>query len=180
MVLKKLARLCARQGMLLLCDRADGTQWAGTSAALYALNGLPTLGLGSLCVMLDIPPEKAAEMITRHMSFPEAYETEESAAARQLFFDMDDSICYHGANMLPCGDEEELFFIDPEILKPLSDCEALRLHARSRGKTPYIVAYDGLFPVAVLMPRKMGSELTDWLISSAKLAAETREKYKWA
>lgn len=62
MIIKKLASLCKASKELRLYDTPGMAQWAGDAAAAYELSGIPAMGPGGLCAVMDIPPDKAADM----------------------------------------------------------------------------------------------------------------------
>lgn len=178
MILKKIAALCKSSKEVLLLDQEDGTQWVGTGVALYALDEMPTLGERSICTVLDIPPEKAGEMNVQRKEFPETYSTEETEVGeRALQFDMDNFITFEGRTMLPCFFGEEILFIQPKYLGPLEDSEMLALSVRRAANGErYIVAHDGLFLTAILMPIEPRKRALDWMERLYRLSTGKAEE----
>lgn len=55
MIIKKLASLCKESKELRLYATPGMAQWAGDAAAAYELSGIPAMGPGGLCAVMDIP-----------------------------------------------------------------------------------------------------------------------------
>lgn len=152
--------------MLRLMDDKSG-QWIGTPMALYLLPGnLPKLNEGAACALLDIPQKKAADMEIRSGDMPEVYDTDDSeTAGRTLIWDTDKRIILGGADLLPCSTSSgEVYFVREQYIQPIVDCEGLQLVLKETEEdVPYIVAKEGMFTVALLMPYDIGVDGRGWI-----------------
>lgn len=173
MIIKKLAPLCKGAKKLCLYDTPGGPQWAGDGNAVYELSGLPALGESGLCAVMDIPPDKAADMDIRRQDWPRDYCLDGAAQEIPLDFDTGAYIAHEGIKLMPCTDGSALAFIQPKYLGPLTDAESLTLALRhTPGGQAYIVAKAGLFVVGVIMPATLDKNTLVWLGETYGLACE--------
>lgn len=167
MKLKALASLCSEAKTLALFDAADGSQWAGTDAALWKLpENLGRLTTDALCAIFDISAEKAAKMDIRHEQLPGVLDTDDqSPNERKLLYWLGRRLILDGDDMLPTkAPDGEIFCLKTRWLKPGSDAEQPGLSLRhTADEIPYIVHKDGLFVTGILYPRAPEPEQVTWL-----------------
>lgn len=180
MVIKKISALCKSAKQIVLLDSDSGRQWAGDGNAFYELIGMPTLGERSICVVMDIPPDKAAGMIIRRDHFPAGYNTDEDDdTGRYMAYNMDNGIKFEGLELMPVSDGIEMYVIQPKYLAPLADLAAVTLEARTSPKgDTYIVAKDGMFVVAIIMPEEANTRTTQWIGDTHYLAVKAVRRAK--
>lgn len=173
MIIKKLAGLCKASKTLLLFDTPGGEQWAGDGSAFYELSGIPAMGPNGLCAVMDITPEKAADMRIERAEWPLVYCLDGVAEETPLDYNPEAYIVYDGWKLMPCTDGSRLAFIQTKYLSPLADAETITLALRqTKGGEPYIVAKAGLFVVGVIMPTTIGREKLIWMGEIYGLACE--------
>lgn len=164
MIIKKLAPLCKAAKRIYLFDTPGGPQWAGDGSAFYELTGLPTVGESGLCAVMDIPPDKAAEMQIVRKDWPKELCLDGMSQEMPLDYDLDEYISYSGLKLMPCTDGSELEFIQPKYLNPLADAEGISLALRhAKSGQDYIVAKAGLFVVGVIAPCSLNRDTLSWL-----------------
>ena len=167
MNLNALGKLCTEAKALYLYDAADGTQWAGTSAAIWQLpKQLGRITADMLCAIWDISPEKTALMSITEGDFPEAYDTDPySAGEKDMLWWIRRRLVLDGDDLLPLrAPNGEIYTIKTKYIKPGKDAEqpALCLRQTAEG-APYIVCKDGMWVTAVIMPRQPSPEQVTWL-----------------
>ena len=166
MKIKALAALCTRAKQIVLLD--DGArQWVGDGSAAYLLPPLLLrLNTGALTAIFDISTEKAADMIIRMAEMSKSYDTEDdSGGEEELQWDENSRIIHGGRDLVPLKTPDgKVYTIQAKYLRPLTDCEGLRLTLRRHpGGRPYITAKDGMFLVAIIEPIQGREELNSWL-----------------
>lgn len=170
MKLKVLAGLINRAKELLLLTPEDGgPQWAGDGRALYCLEGLPAMSCMELLRMMDIPEAKAAEIDAKAQSFPaklspyiRGLDTKEGL---KEIIPSDETFTYKGVTLCPfyTRDSAACLF-QSKYLKPLENADRLSFWLARPGMARFVIAYDGLFPVALLFPFADGKgEILDYL-----------------
>lgn len=166
MKIKALAGVVTKAKQLVLYDDADG-QWAGDGMAAYLLpTVLGKLSTSALIAVLDIPTDKAADMLIRSIPMPEAYDTDDDGDDEcDCDFDESCRVIYNGRDMIPLRVAGgKVYLIQSKYLKPITDAEGLRLTLRrTEGGQPYIAAKDGMFITAIIMPLAPKDGLSDWL-----------------
>ena len=183
MKIKAVAALCSKVKQIMLYHEA-GRQWAGDGMSAYLLpEAMGTLSTGALTAIFDIPTEKAADMLIRDTHMPTVYDTEdEGEEEEELRFDLASSITYNGTEFLPLMTQDgRIYFIKIKYLRPITDCEGLRMSLRrTDGGRPYIAAKDGMFLVAIIMPLLPKDYMREWLCDLHQGAekTESREKVK--
>lgn len=176
MIIKRIAALCKAAKNIILLDCDDGTQWVGNGRGFYQLVGMPELGEQSICAVMDIPPEKAAEMKITRNKMPEAYDPEKAGGVSgYLEFDDGNCVTFMGKTLMPVKNREGIRFIQPKYLKPLGDLDNITLESGSRR---FLIANDGMFPVAVILVEPVPGQLVSWLaeVSMAARAEELENK----
>lgn len=158
MKIKSLAGLINKsKKLVLLDDENSGTQWAGDGVALYALSGLPKMNCMECFRMLDIPDAKAADIDTRAQLMPDKWAPytqplDERQGLREIL-PTDETFTYQGYVLHPFSTRDgATYLIQTKYLKPFENADRISFWLASPGAARFIVAYDGLFPVAILLP----------------------------
>lgn len=173
MIIKRIAALCKAAKNIILMDCDDGTQWVGDGKGFYQLVGMPELGEQSICAVMDIPLEKAAEMKITRQKMPEYYNPEKAAGmSGYLEFDGGNCITFMGKTLMPVKNRDGIRFIQPKYLKPLGDIDNITLESGTGGR--FLIANDGMFPVAVILVEQVAGEVVSWL-TEVSMAARTEE-----
>lgn len=176
MIIKRIAALCKAAKNIILMDCDDGTQWVGDGRSFYQLVGMPELGEQSICAVMDIPLEKAAEMKITRQKMPEYYNPEKAAGVSgYLEYDGGNCITFMAKTLMPVKNRDGIRFIQPKYLKPLGDIDNISLESGAGGR--FLIANDGMFPVAVILVEQVAGEVVSWL-TEVSMAARTEELEK--
>ena len=178
MIIKRIAALCKAAKNIILLDCDDGTQWVGDGKGFYQLVGMPELGEQSICAVMDIPQEKAAEMEITRREMPEYYNPEKEGGmglGEYLEFDDGNCITFMGNTLMPVKNRDGIRFIQPKYLKPLGDLDNITLENGAGGR--FLIANDGMFPVGVILVEPVGGKIVSWL-AEVSTAARTEELEK--
>ena len=169
MIIKRIAALCKAVKNIILLDCDDGTQWVGDGRGFYQLVGMPELGEQSICAVMDIPPEKAAEMEITRKKMPEAYDPEKAGGVSgYLEFDDGNCVTFFGRTLMPVKNRE-----GPKYLKPLGDLDNITLESGGRR---FLIANDGMFPVGIILVEPVPDLLVSWL---AEVSTAARDEEQW-
>lgn len=158
MKIKSLAGLINQSKKLVLLDtEKSSTQWAGDGVALYSLSGLPKMSCMECLRMMDIPDIKAAGIDARLQLMPDKWATYTLPLADtqglQEILPTDETFTYQGYVLHPFSTRDgATYLIQTKYLKPLENADRLSFWLAKPGSFRFIVAYDGLFPVAMLPP----------------------------
>lgn len=174
------AFLARRKNMVLLDD--GGKQWIGDGSNFYLLpEDLGRIDGKIACAIFDIEKEKAANWKIIRRDFPEGYDTSDTAYEDMLDYDLSCRILFNGQELLPAGAKGKTYLIPVKAMKPLS-ADVPNLAVRHHpGGAPYLVAKDGMFTEAIIMPVVTKPEMTGWLtdlcngIASAHLYGKVDE-----
>lgn len=158
MKLKVLAGLINRaKELILLTPENGGPQWAGDGRALYCLEGLPAMSCMELLRMMDIPEAKAAEIDAKAQSFPAKLAPYirglDTKQGLKEIFPSDETFTYKGVTLCPFYTRDSTAYLfQSKYLKPLENADRLSFWLARPGMARFVIAYDGLFPVALLFP----------------------------
>lgn len=158
MKIKSLAGLINQSKKLALLDtEKSSTQWAGDGAALYSLSGLPKMSCMECLRMMDIPDIKAAGIDARLQLMPDKWAPYtlplDNTQGLQEILPTDETFTYQGYVLHPFSTRDgATYLIQTKYLKPLENADRLSFWLAKPGSFRFIVAYDGLFPVAMLLP----------------------------
>ncbi len=185
MKIKKLAAQISRTKQMYLLTDAGGKQWAGTSSAIYLLPGnLPRLDTELLTLILDIPPNKAADYYIEEKNISPDLPTRDGDSGEQaLLYDLNCTVIYDGVELLPLNTTNgTMYFIPVKYLAPIEDAESPTLYMRHSGTSPVIAAKDGLFLTALFRPQEHKPSFVPWLAelyTGTKSAADVAEVKKF-
>lgn len=167
MKIKAVGSLCTRAKQIVLFNEDSGKQWVGDGYAAFLLPPLSVrLSAGALTTIFDIGTEKAADMFIREKEMPKVYDTEDDGEdEEELQWDENSRIIHGGRDLVPLKTPDgKVYTIQAKYLKPVMDCEGLRLTLRRHpGGRPYITAKDGMFLVAIIEPIDGREGLSSWL-----------------
>lgn len=151
MKIKKAIELCKSRKQLVIYDEhtKDGglRQWCSDGAASYLMLGAPYLDKDTISPLYDISDKvviSQGEMI--------GYDTSDYCSDDEVVVPLPVSIIHYGKTLQPLIGKSGAVWINAQYLLPLADDKGLRLVVRSKGKTPFVVAMDGLFAEAIIMP----------------------------
>ena len=165
MKIKAIAAVCKKAKSIILYD-GDEHQWVGDGNSAYALpESLEGANEKTMCAIFDIPVEKTEDYLSRRSSWPEVYsEADEHTGEADLTFDTDMLVKFLGKDLLPCEADGRVYFVQAKYIKPIEDCDGLRLTLRRTPEgTVYIAAKDGMFLQAVLVPYRPEPVMVSWL-----------------
>ena len=165
MKLKEIGAICKRAKSIIVYDEED-RQWAGDGGAMYILpENIGSMTPGTLCVIFDIPTDKAADFYTKQQGWPAPFDSGDDSEEDELIFDTDQRMLIYGRDLLPLrAPDGTVYFIQSRYLKPVNDSENLRLTLRFTAEgTPYFAVKDGMFLAAIIMPVKLLPGTTAWL-----------------
>lgn len=159
-------------------EEAPGPQWAGDGYAVYSLAGLPKMTCSQVLKAMDIPDAKAAEINTEAKTLPPyllPYMRELGGTeGMQEIIPADETFSYKGYILCPFTTRANAsYLVQTKYMKPLDNGDRLSYWLASDRQRRFIVAYDGLFPAAVLWP----VEDTKGNICTYISALATRLKY---
>jgi len=177
MKIKAVAALCSKVKQIVIQDQRT-RQWIGDGAAAYVLpDNFPELDEASVCTMFDIETEKAANYYIRRESLSGFSTVDNDDEEEWLDYSENRRLLIDGKDLLPVTMSQcKTFFIQTKYLKPLADTEQLQLFLRGGGTDrPYIVAKDGMFVVAIIMPAALKASARTWLGSVHERAAQIAE-----
>ncbi len=158
MKIKSLAGLINKSKKLVLLDiENSGTQWAGDGVALYSLSGLPKMNCMECFRMMDIPEAKSADIDTRAQIMPDKWAPYtlplDDTQGLQEILPTDEIFSYKGYALHPFSTRDgATYLIQTKYLKPLENADGLSFWLAKPGSFRFVVAYDGLFPAALLPP----------------------------
>ena len=132
-------------------------QWAGDGSALYSLAGLPKMTTAHILRTMDIPDNKAADIDAQAKPLPATFlpylrELNDTTGMREII-PGGETFTYKGYELCPFTTRDNSsYLIQTKYIKPLDNIDKLSFWLAATGAARFIVAYDGLFPVAILLP----------------------------
>lgn len=177
MKIKAVAGLCARVKQIVIHDQGV-RQWIGDGMAAYQLpDNFPEINESSACMLFNIETDKAADYYIRRRELPGFNVADDDDGEEYLEYDTDRRLIVDGKDLLPVSmPHRKTYFIQTKYLKPLKDAEQLQLFLRDAASdTPYIVAKDGMFVVAVIMPTRIKASARLWLGTVHGQAAQVQD-----
>lgn len=160
MKIKSLAGLINKSKTLVLYspdEEHSAPQWAGDGSALYSLAGLPKMTTAHILRAMDVPDNKAADIDAQAKPLPTAFlpymrELSDTTGMREII-PGDETFTYKGYVLCPFTTRDNAcYLIQTKYIKPLDNIDKLSFWLASPSAARFIVAYDGLFPVAILLP----------------------------
>lgn len=152
MKIRKIKKAVFKANALVIVDAGNTTQWVGTAAALYSLDGLPQMNESQICRLLDINTDKAATLdsISRYSEYGiGAYDADDNSPTVK---DMDDEFTINDSTFAVVTDENgRTMFFDPDLIAPVQDADLFKLTPDDK-----LLAFEGLFLVAIICPVKPG------------------------
>lgn len=157
MVIKKIAGLCKRSGLLNLYGYDEGEQWIGNGYALYSLYGAPLLNGDTAIFVLDLTEKDMEKLVVNEYDeLPPGLDFRDVTENDSVTFVPGRKISSGGQELLAVGlNTGETYLFDPDYLEPLKDIrEGLEWYARiSETGTPYLLAASGWVPRAAILPK---------------------------
>ena len=177
MKIKAVGAICGKVKQIVINDQGS-RQWIGDGMAAYALpDNFPEINESSACMLFDIETDKAADYYIRRQALAGFNVADDDDGEEHLDYDTDRRLIVDGKDLLPVSmPHRKTFFIQTRYLKPLKDAEQLQLFLRDAGtESPYIVAKDGMFVVAVIVPTPLKASARLWLGAIHGNAAQIRD-----
>ncbi len=137
-----------------------------------------------MTLILDIPPNKAAEYYIEEKNISPDLPTRDGDSGEQaLLYDLNCTVIYDGVELLPLNTTNgTMYFIPVKYLAPIEDAENPALYMRHSGTSPVIAAKDGLFLTALFRPQEHKPSFVPWLAelyTGTKAAADVAEVKKF-
>lgn len=164
MKIKTVAALCKAQSKTAtIFQKLDSNGYlseqyigVGQGIALYPANDLPELDEKLLLTIFDVPIKDRKKWHVTIKPFPEIYDTESFTKDEVGLQDTTLSLIYRGVVMRTLYTRDQVWFINPDLLKPTDDVRDLReLTFRGFPKNPYIVVKNGFIIQGFIMPLKV-------------------------
>lgn len=157
MKIKNLAGLVNKSKTLVLFSPDEGQQWAGDGNAFYSLAGLPKMTTAHVFRTMDIPENKAADIDAQAKPLPAALipYVRELGGGSDLkeIIPEEETFTYKGYVLCPFSTRDHAtYLIQQKYIKPLDNMDKLSFFLARPGASRFIIAYEGLFPVAILLP----------------------------
>lgn len=151
MKIKKAIELCKSRKQLVIYDehtKGGGLrQWCSDGAATYLMIGAPYLDRETISPLYDI-----TDKVVISQGDLLDYDTSDYNGGDEVLVPMPLTINHYGKTLQPLKGKNGVVWINAQYLLPLADDKGLQLVVRSKGKTPFVVAMDGLFAEAIIMP----------------------------
>lgn len=157
MKINKIKKAVFKANELTIVEDENGTQWVGTHAALYSMDGLPHMHDGQVCRLLDISAEKAAGLnaIKHYEEYGGLGQYNDVDKPAPAVKDMDDEIVINDVALRAVTDENgRTVFFDPDLIAPVTKADIFKLSTDDK-----LLAFEGLFLVAIISPLKPGAEM---------------------
>ena len=158
MKFKAIAAAYKAQKSLNVLEAPNGTQWISNGAALFLMEGMPTLNADAVLNIFDVPEEKRGEWTTNEHKMNA--ELARMCLNNDLYPDdalaiMSPEISANGTKYLFLKSPTEVFAVNEKYLKPLYDeGDYLRFFKKttSDSKSVAILVYKGIEIKAVILP----------------------------
>lgn len=177
MKIKAVGAICGKVKQIVIHDQGS-RQWIGDGMAAYALpDNFQEINESSACMLFDIETDKAADYDIRSQALSGFNVADDDDSEEYLDYDTDRRLIVDGKDLLPVSmPQRKTYFIQTRYLKPLKDAEQLQLFLRDAAtESPYIVAKDGMFVVAVFVPTPLKASARLWLGAIHGNAAQIRD-----
>lgn len=155
MKLKSIAKLIKDNKFIYTVEESDNSFWLGNGVAIYLVEGLPLMTNEQLMVMFEVPEkDKSKYHFSNNLKFTSQIDRRDNINTESLAEKLNMTIQYSGYVLTALKTETGLICIESEYLKPLAALEqGYELYLRFTNENkPYIVAKEGLFLRAVILP----------------------------
>ncbi|MBR3767551.1 MAG: hypothetical protein IKL10_04840 [Clostridia bacterium] len=155
MKLKAIAKLIKNNKYIYTVEETEKSFWLGNGTAIYLVDGLPLMTNEQLLIMFEIPEkDKPKYHFSNNLKFTSQIERKDCIQAESIALMLNMTLQYSGYTLVPLRTEAGLICIEEQYLKPLASLEqGYELYLRYTDENkPYIVAKDGMFMKAVILP----------------------------
>ncbi len=155
MKLKAIAKLIKDNKFIYTVEESKESFWLGNGTAIYLVEGLPLMTNEQLMVMFEVPEKDIPKYhFSNNLKFSQQIERKDCISAESIAVPLEMKLYYCGYTLIPLKTEMGLVCIEEKYLKPLSDSEqGYELYLRYTNENkPYIVAKEGMFLRAVILP----------------------------
>ncbi len=171
MKLKAIATIFKRFKYLRIWYMPDGEQWITNGAAVYSMEGMPTLTPAAVLKIFDVPEDKQEEWNCDVEPMPEElceicgdYRTEKIPLEPK-----ETRVQYNGITHLILSGGNDIVSIDEKYAKPLYDDMDYLRYFKCNLKSGYaVILYDGLSVEAVIMPIRVEGAFARELLEIAQ------------
>ena len=174
MRIKKIAASCKLHCQAILWDAvdADGVikQWISSGAAVYPVDGMPYLQVEHLPTLLSLSNKDEEKMRLDQSEKPEAIDLHDAVDKEAIAEPAEFSILHLNRELLPIRVHDETYFIDAELLEPITaEYKNTEMWLRrTKDGTPYFAVKAGLMCVGIVMPMQYQQYLVDKLAEVAE------------
>lgn len=173
MRVRKIAAQCKAHGTAVLWDVTDSDgvlrQWISTGAAAYPVDGMPYLSVEHLPTLLSLSNKDEEMMRLDQKEKPDTIDLRDAVDKESITEPAEFSILHLGRELLPVRVYDETYFIDAELLEPITaeykDTELWQ--RRTKRGAPYFAVKAGLMCVGIVMPMTYQQYLVDKLMETA-------------
>ena len=156
MKVNKIGRISKWSGYIQLVNY-HGTQWVGSAAALYLLEGLPEFDEDSILTLFDIPEkdrDKYAVQKKDNEAISDSVNLSDTDDSEKIVDKLKTGILYGGNTYLALKSDSGIIFINSVYLSPFNDKEdQYELYERKgQGGTSCIAVKEGFMIKGLIMP----------------------------
>lgn len=155
MKLKAITRLIKDNKFIYTVNEKDDSFWLGNGTAIYLIDVLPFMTNEQLLVMFEVPEKEYSKYhFSNNLKFTDQIERKDCIEAESIAEMLGMRLFYGGYTLVLLKTEAGLVCIEEKYLKPLSDLkQGYELYLRYTDENkPYIVAKEGMFLRAVILP----------------------------
>ncbi len=176
MKLKAITKLIKDNKFIYTVEESEAAFWLGNGTAIYLVDGLPIMTNEQLMVMFEIPEKDIPKYnFSNNKKFTEQIERKDCIDAESIAEVLPMSIRYCGYSLVLLKTEMGLVCIEEQYLKPLATLDkGFELYLRYTNESkPYIVAKEGLFLRAVILPCNVVDKFFLNAVEAIRKLAET-------
>lgn len=155
MKLKAIAKLIKENKFIYTVEESSNSFWLGNGTAIYLVEGLPLMTNEQLMVMFEVPEKDISKyLFSNNLKFNQQIERNDCISAESIAEVLVMRLKYCGYDLCLLKTEAGLVCIEEKYLKPLAALEqGYELYLRYTNEDkPYIVAKEGMFLRAVILP----------------------------
>ncbi len=171
MKLKAIATIFKRFKYLRIWYMPNGEQWITNGAAVYSMEGMPTLTPAAVLKIFDVPEDKQEEWNCDVEPMPaELCDICGDYRTKKIPLEPKETrVQYNGITHLMLGGGNEFVSIDEKYIKPLNDdMDYLRYFKCNLNSGYAVILYDGLSVEAVIMPIRVEGAFAKELLEIAQ------------
>lgn len=172
MKFSKIAAIMKKTKTAILMTDEDGVQWLSSGAAIYRLDGMPTLDEDTVLTVLGVADDAKDKWCTATFRGEGGLLADYTADEEEITAeDADISVIYNGHLLTPIYTMNGMLWLDTTLLAPTEkkDMDYRKFFVRRTGKGRCIAVKEGMVLTAVIMELDMwkDSGLSDRLKNMA-------------